>query len=376
MSNNPTSPAHLASNFQRRKSTLPQVHSRLRQASFPPDVANNAIAELGSVASPSPVPGSRAMSQNRSPSVDTATPSLIGGSSNRKRQKRKADQVDGRSFAGSSATNKRLRGASGSLIGASTQEVEDADEPEDEAEVGGEEAGGDMDEETKQAGMRRGVFVTALSGDSLHRYEAYTQTRLNKSAIRKLTNHVLSQSLPPQVLTVVSGMTKVYIQDIIERARQVQIEWMAAGDPDRIQFPDEEQKPVPDSLPASSDNTVSMKTEPLSPDAMAPGLEAVEDGLNADFLDTKQEANEDINDMNGAQKEEAPAQINRDEAIYNRIQNSIKMMDRGALLPEHLQEAVRRYKRDRVGQGTGYMGLSTEGKERASVRTSGRKLFR
>lgn len=50
--------------------------------------------------------------------------------------------------------------------------------------------------------------------------------------------------------------------------------------------------------------------------------------------------------------------------------------DRGPLVPDHLREALRRYKRDREGGTVGFTGLSLEGRERAAVRGGGRRLFR
>jgi hypothetical protein len=48
----------------------------------------------------------------------------------------------------------------------------------------------------------------------------------------------------------------------------------------------------------------------------------------------------------------------------------------GPLLPEHLIEAVRRIKKDREAYGTGFLGLSLEGRENTAARVNGKKLFR
>ncbi|KAF2141830.1 uncharacterized protein K452DRAFT_308885 [Aplosporella prunicola CBS 121167] len=50
--------------------------------------------------------------------------------------------------------------------------------------------------------------------------------------------------------------------------------------------------------------------------------------------------------------------------------------DRGPLTPDHLREALRRYKKDREGGGMGFLGLSLEGRERTAGRMGGRRLFR
>jgi transcription initiation factor TFIID subunit 11 len=113
-------------------------------------------------------------------------------------------------------------------------------------------------------------------------------------------NHTLSQSVPASVVTTVSGYTKVMIGELIERARDVQLEWQAAA----------EKLPTGQTVP--------------------------DDASMADRL--------------------------------NRI-------DRGPLTPDHLREALRRYRKEHPGGGAGYSGLSLKGKEIAAARMGGRKLF-
>lgn len=50
--------------------------------------------------------------------------------------------------------------------------------------------------------------------------------------------------------------------------------------------------------------------------------------------------------------------------------------DCGPLTPDHLREALRRYKKDRQGGSAGLAGLSLGGKERVASRVGGRRLFR
>jgi len=54
----------------------------------------------------------------------------------------------------------------------------------------------------------------------------------------------------------------------------------------------------------------------------------------------------------------------------------ISRADRGPLTPDHLREALRRYRKEHPGGGAGYSGLSLKGKEIAAARMGGRKLFR
>lgn len=50
--------------------------------------------------------------------------------------------------------------------------------------------------------------------------------------------------------------------------------------------------------------------------------------------------------------------------------------DLGPLLPDHIREALRRYKADREGGVVGFTGMSLEGRENTAVRNGGRRLFR
>ncbi|KAF2718996.1 histone-fold-containing protein [Polychaeton citri CBS 116435] len=49
---------------------------------------------------------------------------------------------------------------------------------------------------------------------------------------------------------------------------------------------------------------------------------------------------------------------------------------RSPLLPDHLREALRRYKKRRTGGTVGFTGMSLEGREVAAPRMGGRRLFR
>ena len=54
----------------------------------------------------------------------------------------------------------------------------------------------------------------------------------------------------------------------------------------------------------------------------------------------------------------------------------IEECDRGPLLPDHLREALRRYKKRRAGGPVGFTGLSLEGRENTAPRMGGRRLFK
>ena len=104
----------------------------------------------------------------------------------------------------------------------------------------------------------------------------------------QITNQTLSQSVPDMIVKTVNGFTKVFIGELIEKAREVQAQWMAA------------------------------------------------------------------------------------EAATGEVVER----DRGPLLPDHLREALRRYKKDKEGGGAGLKGLSLTAMAGFPTATGGKRLFR
>ncbi len=127
-------------------------------------------------------------------------------------------------------------------------------------------------------------------------------------------NQTLSQSVPQSIITTVNGYTKIFIGELIDRARDVQDEWLAASP----------------TLPTGGPNVGNLAVEASNGAA--------------------QEGHTDVN------------------VVHER--------DRGPLTPDHLREALRRYKKDRDGGGVGFQGLSLQGKQAVAFRAGGKRLFR
>jgi transcription initiation factor TFIID subunit 11 len=58
------------------------------------------------------------------------------------------------------------------------------------------------------------------------------------------------------------------------------------------------------------------------------------------------------------------------------LADRIRECDRGPLTPDHLREALRRYKKERSGGSAGFLGLSLHGKDVVNAKMAGRRLFR
>lgn len=249
---------------------------------------------------------------------------------------------------------------------------------------------------------------TPLQAD---RYEKWNRTRLRKETLRRIVNHALSQSVPQSVVTVVNGFTKVFIGEIIEKARTVQEEWAEAFDLSaRVTWEREqaeleaaaaaklaaeaeakareearsreESQANRESATASSssaepkggDKTTSgMKYESQSPPGPnnIPAMLSVA-GFPAAHLTTHVSASNAGQHVNGIKAETNAA---------NRPFIPPVNPHRGQLLPGHIREALRRYKRDGEGGGTGMSGLSqpmigVRGAFTWQAGTGGKRLFR
>lgn len=73
------------------------------------------------------------------------------------------------------------------------------------------------------------ILLDSFDADQNRRYEAFRRANLNKAAVKKLANQVLSQSVTANVGTVICGFSKVFTGEIIELALQIQRQWGDQG---------------------------------------------------------------------------------------------------------------------------------------------------
>ena len=315
---------HLSGNpsaLKRRKQTAGSIASAtssahpLRQTSFPPEEVEAAANE----------------SALRSPSVDSDFTGVTGrqsttnasgtgkpGPKKRGRKSKKGRQPSGsvKSGTGGGAKAGGLQdgeatpgpggpGAAGRRRAQATEsrhedeEDEDEDDGLDDADLQP-QANDDM---VSAEHENLAVLVKAFNDDQSDRYEMYRRVKLKKEVLRRITNHVVSQSLPAGVITTINGYTKLFIGSLIEKAREVQEQWE------------------------------SLQTPPA---------ETGQHGV-------------------GEEGDEAPS----------------KKQKTGPLKPEHLREALRRYKIDGEAGGTGLNGVSVGLGQQGtgSARLKGKPLF-
>lgn len=214
-------------------------------------------------------------------------------------------------------------------------------------------------------------------------------------------------------MTVVNGFTKVFIGEIIEKARTVQDEWAKAYDLAALVAWEREQAEIEAAAAAKAEAEAEAKAR-AEAEAKAKE-EAQTNGNSGTLSSTPAEVKEGDKTTNGMKHEsQSPPGPNNIMASPSAARfptnhltahaptpttgqpvNGIKVETtpanrtfvlpvnphRGQLLPDHIREAVRRYRRDGEGGGTGMSGLSqpmmgARGTFTCQAGPGGRRLFR
>lgn len=358
----------------------------LRQASFPPP---------GGASSPQYSP-----TRNSSFSPSVSSVGGRGGTSKKRAEPRSttAASVAKSGANGGKAGSTTREADNGSLRGrdreASEGEEDEADGNDDTVLESGE---GIMDEAAKkQEREHLAMLIDAFSTDQADRYDMWRRVRLKKETVRKITNQTLSQSVPASIVTTINGYTKLFIGELVERARDVQCEWLAAKNAGASKEAHRLQEWVNEADVAklatrdgdavkkesTGDANTSNGPSPTTPKhpVLQPGVVTAANAMHG-FSNTPSGAAAAATitttpATNGA----ASTTDDKDEAIKSAVSNSapysIDERDRGPLTPDHLREALRRYKKDREGGSAGFQGLSVQGREAAASRVGGKRLFR
>ncbi|KAF5021328.1 hypothetical protein F66182_6628 [Fusarium sp. NRRL 66182] len=211
----------------------------LRQTSFPPEAR-------------SPYP--------RSPSVD-AQSHVSGSGAPKKKRGRKAKHA--KQDDASEAATSLVGGRAPTAVSGQGGEKEDDDEDDEKAEMALEDVVARTQEQKQEEIRLRAMLVEAFDTAQYNRYELWRAAKLSDSVVKRVVNATVSQSVPQNVSTAVKAVAKLFAGEIIEAARNVQGEWITAG---------EKQSELPTPPPSTNDDPdaaqeeIDLKRGPLRPD--------------------------------------------------------------------------------------------------------------
>ncbi|RMY78309.1 hypothetical protein D0863_00787 [Hortaea werneckii] len=227
---------------------------------------------------------------------------------------------------------------------------------------------------------RKRLFYEGTTEDQRSRLAAFQRSKLRTADVRKLVNSVLGQSVPQNVVLVVGAYAKMFAGMLIEDAREVQAEWKAAEPkrPDgednraykRMRRSKEEAKRVHDEKQEGNGDKggETQTTDSTQPNGTQPADGEVKEEPTSPSKDEHM-TNGDVPDPDADITDPGTGGAGG-------LGKDIEECDRGPLLPDHLREALRRYKKKRAGGAVGFTGMSLEGRENTAAKTGGRRLFR
>ncbi|KAF9405236.1 transcription initiation factor TFIID subunit 11 [Podila epigama] len=73
------------------------------------------------------------------------------------------------------------------------------------------------------------ALLDCFSEDQLKRYEVYRRSVLSRPTIKKLVGTILNQQVTQTMAFVVAGFCKVYVGEMVEKAREVMEDWNETG---------------------------------------------------------------------------------------------------------------------------------------------------
>ncbi|KAI3402321.2 TAF11 [Candida oxycetoniae] len=78
----------------------------------------------------------------------------------------------------------------------------------------------DIDKNLTEEEQKR-LMITNLTDDQMERFEAYRRSTINKTGIKKLCNSIVGHSIPQVIATVMAGVTKSFVSEVISTALEV-----------------------------------------------------------------------------------------------------------------------------------------------------------
>ncbi|KAI9139265.1 hTAFII28-like protein conserved region-domain-containing protein [Paraphysoderma sedebokerense] len=73
------------------------------------------------------------------------------------------------------------------------------------------------------------ILLANFSEDQLQRFESYRRATFGEATIKRVLGNILQQPINKQTATVARGFCKVFVGEMVERARQVMTDWNERG---------------------------------------------------------------------------------------------------------------------------------------------------
>jgi transcription initiation factor TFIID subunit 11 len=240
------------------------------------------------------------------------------------------------------------------------------------------------------------ILVDAFNPQQSERYDLFKRAKLRKESLRRIVNHALSQSVPASVVTTVNGFTKVFAGEMIEKARTVQAEWAEAFD-QAVRAAFDAEEAAAEKAAQARAQAAATQSKSATPTSGTP-VPSLSNGIKKEPSDTDQirpspTPTHNLNPASSAPPHHMSPSPSIPQAGMASSASPAPLRPRrdfrpppnphrGQLLPSHLREALRRYKRDGEGGGVGFSGLSMDNLgvkgsvTWSSGTVSGRRLFR
>ena len=197
--------------------------------------------------------------------------------------------------------------------------------------------------------------MSTFTPEQEHRHLMYKRSTLNKTQLKRIVNQTVSQSVTALPLIAIGAYSKFFVGEIVTRALDVQKEWAAAFDAN-IEKERERERERQRQRQRQREREQEQKRRD-------------EEAKEKNTSETK------AADAKAGAAKNDDAKVKKTELMPN--------PHKGGLLPDHLREALRRYKADGEGGGVGFgntslgmMGNQGAGTWKVGGGVSARRLFR
>ena len=124
----------------------------------------------------------------------------------------------------------RIEGDEDGEEGAAEIDEEEDDDDEEGFDLGLEEDEMDLQEAIqKKRAINMGPLMKAMTEEQQDRYAAFRRHFLDKRFVKRLLQHLTRQTVTPQIVTLIAGVGKVFVGQIVEKAREVRQERLTAS---------------------------------------------------------------------------------------------------------------------------------------------------